>query len=84
MKNPLTGKKMPRDTADYVRQLRTVRRNAKTAARSGNPARREPAKKVLRRVGPTIGTVYVQDAERRRREKRRKELLRNARKAGLR
>lgn len=84
MKNPLNGKKMPKDTAAYVRQLRTVRRNARAAARSGNPARREPARKVLRRVGPTIGAVYVQDVERRAREKARRQLMRNIEKAGVR
>lgn len=62
VENPLTGKPMNREHAEYVGQLKEVRRNAKKAARSGNPAKRGPAVKVLAQVGPMIGQTYGQDA----------------------
>lgn len=64
MKNPLTGDDMTRDGAAYVEQLRTVRRGAKAAARSGNPAKRFPAYRVLAQIGPMIGVAYRTDAKR--------------------
>lgn len=62
MKNPLTGKKMSREAAAYVEQLRTVRRNAKKAARSGNPAKRYPAVTVLAQIPHLLAATYRQDA----------------------
>jgi hypothetical protein len=63
--NPLTGKPLRADAAKHVQKLRTVRRNAKKAARSGNPAKRCPAEQVLRQVGLAIGAVYRSEATRR-------------------
>lgn len=62
VENPMTGKAMNAEEAQYVTDLKTVRRNARPAARSGNPAKREPARKVVAAVGPMIHQTYVQDA----------------------
>lgn len=43
IQNPITGEPVGKDAAEYIGQLRTVRRHAKKAARSGNPAKRGPA-----------------------------------------
>lgn len=62
MDNPLTGKPLSRKAAKHVEQLRTVRRNARKAARSGNPAKSAPARRVLSQVGPAIAAVYRSQA----------------------
>lgn len=61
MMNPLNDKPMNAEHGVHVGKLKTIRRNAKKAARSGNPARRAPAERVLARVGSEIGYTYGQD-----------------------
>lgn len=46
--------------AEYVDQLREVRRGAKQAARSGNPAKRIPAQAVVAQCGELIAATYRQ------------------------
>jgi hypothetical protein len=58
MKNPFTGQDVTPKVEEYIEQLRTVRLNARKAARSGNPAKREPARRVLSQVGPAIEAAY--------------------------
>lgn len=60
--NPLTNEPMNTAEAEYVGQLKEVRRGAKKAARSGNPAKRGPALAALSRIGAMIGQTYGQDA----------------------
>lgn len=62
IENPITGEPVAKEAAEYIGQLRTVRRNAKKAARSGNPAKRGPALKALVQVPGMIRAVYRQDA----------------------
>lgn len=49
-KNPLTGQHLTDAQVERLAQYRTIRRNAKKAARSGNPAKRGPAVDVLNRL----------------------------------
>lgn len=64
MKNPLTGEPLRDEAVEHIEKLRTVRRNARKAARSGNPAKRFPALNVLIQVGPAIEAVYRSEATR--------------------
>lgn len=59
--NPLTGKKLRKEAADYVRQCRQARNAARRDARSGNPARRASAAPVLRAAPKLIRTIYRQE-----------------------
>jgi hypothetical protein len=60
--NPLTGEPLRDEASDYVDQLRQVQRNARGHARSGNPAKRHPARVVLARVPRLLRALYVQEA----------------------
>lgn len=62
--NPATGKPLRKEAADYVEQLRTVRRNARIGIRSGNPATRAAAARVLTDVPTVIRHTYIQEAAR--------------------
>lgn len=64
MKNPLTGEDMTAGGAVYVEQLQTVRTNARKAARSGNPAKRFPGRRVSAQVGRLISEAYMADVRR--------------------
>lgn len=59
--NPLTGESLRPEADSYVSDLRQVKRNARKAARSGNPAKRVPAKVVLARVPHLLSALYVQE-----------------------
>lgn len=58
MKNPYTRRDASPKVEAYVEQVREVRRNARKAARSGNPAKRAPAQRVLGQVGPAILAAF--------------------------
>jgi hypothetical protein len=60
--NPLSGEALSPDRADFVRELRTVRRGARNAKRSGNPAKRAEAQKIEVMAPAMVATVYKQDA----------------------
>lgn len=62
-KPPAPGELRP-EAAEHVEKLREIRRNAKKAARSGNPAKRIPAQRVVDQVGPAIAAVYRVEARR--------------------
>lgn len=62
--NPLTAEPVADDVAEYIGQIHEVRRNAKKASRSGNPAKRYPAIRVLGQVPHLIGAAYRRDAVR--------------------
>lgn len=64
MNNPYTGRELPKKAAEYVQRLRTVRRNAKAQTRSGNPAVRSQAERVLAEVPGMIAAVYANEATR--------------------
>ena len=57
-KNPLTDKPLTDRQIERVELLRTIRRRAKVAARSGDPAKRGPARRVLAQVPAEIVRVY--------------------------
>lgn len=61
IQNRVTGEPVSNDVAAYIVQLRTVRSNARRAARSGNPAKRGPALRVLSQVPLAIDAAYRQD-----------------------
>lgn len=58
-KNPMTGQPLTDLQVERVEQYRTVRRNAKRAARSGNPAKSAPAKSVLERLPAAFVDLYL-------------------------
>ena len=60
MKNPLTGEKLPKDKAEYVRTVREARANARREMRSGNPAKRAAALVVYSTAPRIIRAVYRQ------------------------
>ena len=64
MLNPLTQKPLAADAAEQVEKLRTVRRNARIESRSGNPAKRYPAKRAMALAAALIRQVYRRDAVR--------------------
>ena len=59
--NPYLGKPMRLKAADVVRQAREARRGAQEEARSGNPAKRIPARQALQDIPRFIDGVYRQD-----------------------
>lgn len=65
--NPLHPKEKPltKEAAERVTEAMEARRGAKVAARSGNPAKRIPARKMLKdRVFSTyIRAVYVREMD---------------------
>lgn len=65
MENPYTGEDVSRRAAKHITDLRTVRRNARKAARSGHPGRRAEGRRVLAQIGRSINAVYRMDAQRR-------------------
>lgn len=62
--NPFTQKPCSDELAEFVTKVREVRRNARKAARSGNPAVSGPARKVLAQVGPTLAAGYMREVGR--------------------
>jgi hypothetical protein len=58
MKNPFTGKDASKQVEEHVEKLREIRRNARKAARSGNPAKSAPARRVLDHVSPSIAAAF--------------------------
>lgn len=58
-KNPITGDDLRDDQIERLDTLRLVMRNAKAANRSGNPAKREPAKRVLRALPGEFRKTYL-------------------------
>lgn len=64
MLNPLTNKPMAGQAAEQVAKLQTARRNARVEARSGNPAKRYPAKRAMALAAALIRQVYRRDAVR--------------------
>lgn len=64
MLNPLTDKPLRRSAAGQVKKLRTIRRNARKDARSGNPAKRFPAQHAMRRAAALIRGIYIREASR--------------------
>lgn len=64
MLNPLTTKPLTRDAAKQVEKLRTIRRNARVEARSGNPAKRYPAQRAAAVAAVLIRKIYVREARR--------------------
>lgn len=60
--NPITKRQLKKHPAEYVEELRAVRRGAKKKARSGNPAIRAQAEQVLDEVPGMIRTVYLREA----------------------
>lgn len=57
--NPLTGMEMSDEMLRRRDTLRIVRRNARKDARSGNPAKRLPAQRVLRRLPSVHRHLYM-------------------------
>lgn len=64
MKNPITGKDLTFAEAKYVTTLRTIRRNAREDARSGNPAKRYPAQVAMRKAADLIRRTYLRAVSR--------------------
>lgn len=64
MLNPLTNKPLGSDAAKQVKHLRTIRRNARIEARSGNPAKSYPARRAAVVAAALIRKVYVREARR--------------------
>lgn len=62
--NPLTGKPLRDEAAEYVTKLREARAGAKKAARSGNPAKSGPARTALVHIPGVIRATYIQEARR--------------------
>lgn len=60
--NPLNGTPLSEDGAELVKKLRKVRRNARRAARSGNPAKSADARKALGTVRDTLSALYWREA----------------------
>lgn len=60
--NPISGTALSDKRSDFVRELRTVRRGARNAMRSGNPAKRAEAARVNALAPGMIAQVYRQDA----------------------
>jgi uncharacterized membrane protein len=60
--NPISGTALSEDRSDFVRELRTVRRGARNATRSGNPAKRAEAARIEAMTPVMIAQVYKQDA----------------------
>lgn len=60
--NPLTDEPLSEEAAEYVEKLRTIRRNARKEARSGNPAKSGPARNVLYHTPRMIAAVYTKEA----------------------
>lgn len=63
--NPLTEEPMSSEANDRVTEAKQARANAKKDARSGNPAKREPAKRLLKNrvFSKYIKRVYEVDAQ---------------------
>lgn len=61
---PAQSELLSPNEAAYVEQLREVRRGAKQAARSGNPAKRIPAQQVVVQCGELIAATYRAAAHR--------------------
>ena len=59
MNNPFSKHPLTDEQAERVEQLRTIRRNAKKASRSGHPGRRADALKALAICSPGIRAIYV-------------------------
>lgn len=59
--NPLTGKPVSKERAEFIATLREARAGAKKAARSGNPAVAGPARKALVDIPGVIRATYMQD-----------------------
>jgi hypothetical protein len=64
MLNPLTNKPLAGDAAEQVEKLRTARRNARLEARSGNPAKRYPARRAVALANALIRKIYVREVSR--------------------
>lgn len=65
MDNPMfIGKVLTHDQTLYVRKLRRVRNGATKALRSGNPAKRAEAARVLAEVPGMIRKVYIDNGTR--------------------
>jgi hypothetical protein len=58
MDNPFTGKPVGEEAAAYIETVKTARRNARKAARSGNPAISGPARVIVRTAPRMVATVY--------------------------
>lgn len=50
MKNVFNGRDLTAQQAERIQTLKQIRRDARVAARSGNPAKREPARRLLASV----------------------------------
>jgi hypothetical protein len=59
--NPLTGEPLRDEAADYAEEIRQVQRAARKDARSGNPAKRHPARVILARCPRLLRALYVQE-----------------------
>lgn len=60
--NPISGVALSDQRSEFARELRTVRRGARNAKRSGNPAKRAEAARIEVMAPAMIATVYKQDA----------------------
>jgi len=59
--NPFSGAVLPDAQADFVRELRTVRRGARNAMRSGHPGKRAEAARINAIAPGMIRKVYAQN-----------------------
>jgi hypothetical protein len=60
--NPFSGNALTDNQSEFIHELRTVRRGARNARRSGHPGKRAEANRILNAVPGMIATVYRKDA----------------------